>query len=62
VCVRRSTTGPVDAADRLGKELAAQLLEEGIADLIPARSVRDAGRDNSRAASPDPINIREGDT
>jgi len=53
VCVRRSTTGPVDSADRLGKELAAQLLEEGIADLIPA---------TDRAASPDPIGIREGDT
>jgi hydroxymethylbilane synthase len=55
VCVRRSTTGPVDACERLGKELAVQLLEEGIADLMPPRP-------NSRAASPDPINIREGDT
>jgi hypothetical protein len=27
----------VDASDRLGKELAAQLLEEGVADLIPQR-------------------------
>jgi hydroxymethylbilane synthase len=35
VCVRRSTTGSVGAADQLGKELAAQLLEEGIADLMP---------------------------
>ena len=37
VTVRRSTVGPVDASDRLGKELAAQLLEEGVADLIPQR-------------------------
>jgi hydroxymethylbilane synthase len=37
VTVRRSTIGPVDASDRLGKELAAQLLEEGVAELIPQR-------------------------
>jgi hydroxymethylbilane synthase len=37
VVVRRSTTGPVDAADRLGKELAAQLLEEGVAQLVTGR-------------------------
>ena len=67
ICVRRSVTGPVGAADQLGKELAAQLLEEGIADLIPPRlqpadgDRRPAGDDN-RAASPDPINHREGDT
>lgn len=41
VTVRRSTTGGVDAAERLGKELAVQLLEEGVADLIPRRG---AGR------------------
>ncbi|HEY6798789.1 MAG TPA: hydroxymethylbilane synthase [Kineosporiaceae bacterium] len=59
VCVRRSTTGPVDAADRLGKELAAGLLEEGIGELIRpvgASTVR------NRAASPDPNHLREGDT
>jgi hydroxymethylbilane synthase len=37
IIVRRSTTGPVDAADRLGKELAAQLLEEGVAQLVTGR-------------------------
>ena len=55
VCLRRSTTGPVDAAERLGKELAVHLLEDGVAELMPPRP-------NSRAASPDPITIREGDT
>jgi hydroxymethylbilane synthase len=41
ITVRRSTTGPVDSADLLGKELAAQLLEEGVADLV----ARDAARE-----------------
>ena len=62
VCVRRSTTGPVDAAERLGKELAVQLLEEGVGHLMPARPPIPTLRPNSRAASPDPITIREGDT
>jgi hydroxymethylbilane synthase len=35
--VRRSTTGPVEAAERIGKELAAQLEESGAADLVPRR-------------------------
>jgi hydroxymethylbilane synthase len=37
--VRRSTTGPVEAAERLGKELAVQLLESGAGDLVPRRSL-----------------------
>jgi hydroxymethylbilane synthase len=54
VCVRRSTTGPVDAAEQLGKELAVQLLEEGIADLMPQRP------QPGSVARPEPF--REGDT
>lgn len=38
VIVRRSTTGPVEAAERIGKELAAQLEESGVGDLVPRRS------------------------
>jgi hydroxymethylbilane synthase len=59
VCVRRSTTGAVDAADRLGKELATGLLEEDIAELIPRMSTSTV---SDRAASPDPNHLREGDT
>lgn len=38
VTVRRSATGPVEAADRVGKELAVLLLESGAGDLVPRRS------------------------
>jgi hydroxymethylbilane synthase len=60
VTVRRSITGPVEAADRLGKELAAALLEEGVAQLVPQRPPpqSDAGRAAEAAA---PVNPREGD-
>jgi hydroxymethylbilane synthase len=50
VTVRRSTTGPVEAAERLGKELAAQLLDEGVGDLIPRRT---PDRHDVPNASPD---------
>jgi hydroxymethylbilane synthase len=60
MCVRRSTTGPVDAADRLGKELAMQLLEEGIAELIFPAGARTVS--NRAAASPALNDFREGDT
>ena len=58
--VRRSISGPVDAADRLGKELAAALLEAGAAELVPQRpppAVR-AGRSSAATA---PATSREGD-
>ena len=66
VCVRRSATGPVDAAERLGKELAVQLLEEGVAELMPTRPIQPARptrptQPSRGAASPGPITIREGD-
>jgi hypothetical protein len=57
VSVRRSATGAVDVADQLGKELAAQLLEEGVASLMPRPATP-----TNRAASPDPMDLREGDT
>lgn len=38
VIVRSSTTGPVETPERVGKELAVQLLESGAADLVPRRS------------------------
>ncbi len=37
VTIRRSTTGPVDRAAALGQALAAELLEDGAAELVPRR-------------------------
>jgi hydroxymethylbilane synthase len=34
VDVRRSASGPVDPADRLGRELAEEMLQEGVAELM----------------------------
>ena len=60
VTVRRSITGPVDAADRLGKELAAALLEEGVAELVPQRPPPQAGSGRAVEATA-PVTPREGD-
>lgn len=57
VIVRRSTTGPVEAAERIGKELAAQLEESGARDLIPRRSPPTGARLDDRSVTP-----REGDS
>jgi hydroxymethylbilane synthase len=43
VTIRRSTTGGVDAAERLGKELAVQLLDGGAAEFVPRRAERGRG-------------------
>jgi hydroxymethylbilane synthase len=37
VSIRRSVTGPVADGDRLARELAAELLEDGAGDLVPSR-------------------------
>ena len=37
VSLRRSLTGPVDAPETLGDELAALLAEDGAAELVPPR-------------------------
>jgi hydroxymethylbilane synthase len=59
ITLRRSITGPVDAAEALGKELAAQLLEDGAADLVPGRPpARGPDPSGSSAA---PTESREGD-
>jgi hydroxymethylbilane synthase len=53
ITLRRSIVGPVDAADRLGKELAALLFEDGVAELVPRRPP---------SASPPGATPREGDS
>lgn len=60
VTVRRSITGPVEAADRLGKELAAALLEEGVAELVPQRPPPRSGVGRAVEAAA-PVTPREGD-
>jgi hydroxymethylbilane synthase len=50
VAVRRSATGPVEAAERIGKELAVLLLEAGAADLIPRRSPPPGSRTSQRSS------------
>jgi hydroxymethylbilane synthase len=40
VTLRRSIVGGVDDAERLGKDLAAELLDDGAADLMPPRDPR----------------------
>jgi hydroxymethylbilane synthase len=60
VTVRRSITGPVESADRLGKELAAALLEEGVAQLVPQRPPPPAGTGRADEAVA-PVPPEEGD-
>ncbi|HEY5249916.1 MAG TPA: hydroxymethylbilane synthase, partial [Dermatophilaceae bacterium] len=38
VDLRRSSVGPVHDPERLGRELAAVLLQEGAADILPSKT------------------------
>jgi hydroxymethylbilane synthase len=50
VTLRRSATGPVDRAADLGLRLAAELLEDGAAELVPPRSAT-SGQDPWRSTA-----------
>jgi hypothetical protein len=58
VALRRSLTGPVDDPEGLGNALAALLVEDGAAELVPPRLRTSIHPDQQAPAEPAPAEPR----